>query len=121
MAHDLKSLRQHRTGRRGEPFRHLHPAVQEGAWELLARYLAKHAARLPNARLYASLCAAASRVAQHGPPPNRWQRLGYRTAKRNRARMQLAEHGDPAAPNPSGSGTTDEKARQGQTLKPGTF
>ena len=124
MAHDLRSLRQHRTGRRGAPFQHLCPAVREPAWELLICYMArpKNSARLPNARLYASLCAAASRVAQHGPPPNRWQRLGYRTAKRNRARKQLmAEYGDPAASNPTGSRTTDAKVRRALTLEPGTF
>src|SRR5215467_4208833 len=106
MAHDLDSLRRHRTGRRGEPFQHLSSALRERAWELLAIYLArpKHAARLGNAGLYASLCAAASRVAQHGIPPNRSQRLGYRTAKRNRARQRMnEEYGDPTAADPVGS------------------
>src|SRR4029077_12132877 len=35
-----------------------------------------------------------SRVVQQGLPPNRWQRLGYRTAKRNRARKgMIAKYG----------------------------
>jgi len=80
--------------------------MQEHARVLLADYLLKHADRLPNAQLYAALCAAASRVAQHGPPPDRWQRLGYRTAKRNKARKRMIEdYGDPAAPIPVGSRT----------------
>jgi hypothetical protein len=107
MAHDLASLRQHHTGRRGEPFQNLRGEVRDRALILLAVYMARAHVRcgpvLPR-WLKAALCAAASRVAQHGPPPNYNQRLAYRRWKRCRARKRMIEeYGDPAAPNPTGS------------------
>ena len=87
MAHDLESLRRHRTGRRGEPLQHLTGGVRERARALLCLYLQRAQERygpVVPAWRYAGICASASRVAQCGPPPNRWQRLGYRTAKRRR-------------------------------------
>jgi hypothetical protein len=71
--------------------------------ELLERYLAKHAHHMTPQR-YAGCHAAAVRVALHGPPPNRQARLAYRRWKKWRARKQMiAEYGDPASPNPTGS------------------
>jgi hypothetical protein len=87
MAGDIASLRRSGSKGRGEPFRHLNAELQDCAWDLYAIYLERAHERygpiLPKG-CYAGICAAASRVAQHGPPPNRWQRLGYRTAKRKR-------------------------------------
>jgi hypothetical protein len=73
---------------------------------LAERLLAEYRARPKNADAsFRSLCGAAARAARHGPPPTRNQRLGYRTAKRNRARALARQlYGDPTAdvPRPTG-------------------
>jgi hypothetical protein len=81
-------------------FMRLTPDERDRAERLLADYRA----RPKNANAsFRSLCGAAARGARHGPPPTRNQRLGYRTAKRNRARaLARALYGDPTADHPTG-------------------
>jgi hypothetical protein len=94
MANELSSLRTHK--RHQSRFEHLAPEIRELAQQLLSTYLARAGGNLPS-WYYASLCAAASRVAQHGPPPNPQQRLAYRRWKKQRRReAMLREYGDPA-------------------------
>jgi hypothetical protein len=100
MSGNLSTLRTH--ARHKSRFEHLAPAIQDQAERLLARYLLRH----PNPTRWqlAALVAAASRVAQHGPPPNKQARLAYRRWKKWRVREQMtAKYGDPAASNSLGS------------------
>src|SRR6266481_2150612 len=92
----------------------LTPSERERAEELLAVYRA----RPKNANaLFMSLCGAAARAARHGPPPSYNQRLGYRTAKRNRARAAArAFYGDPAAECPQPGAPLPTKPKK--TRKP---
>ena len=79
------------------------PEQRAHAERLLAEYLTRprNAGVRPGDRRFYYLCAGAATVARHGPPPTRNQRLGYRTAKRNRARAAARLlYGDPAAPVP---------------------
>src|SRR4029077_4806515 len=67
--------------------------------ELFAQFCNRpeHVNRL-NRCLIASLRAAANRVARHGIPPNRNQRLAYRMHKKRRAKqLAIAIYGDPNA------------------------
>ena len=60
-----------------------------------------------------ALYGTAARVAIHGNPPNFRQRLGYRTAKRNRARKAaMLLYGDPAADNPQPGVLPDPKPKK---------
>jgi hypothetical protein len=94
MANELSSLRTHK--RHQSRFEHLAPDIRELAEQLLSMYLARAGNYLPSWR-YAAFVAAASRVAQHGPPPNYNQRLAYRRWKKQRRReAMLREYGDPA-------------------------
>src|SRR5215469_543325 len=71
--------------------------------QLFAAYCqkSKHKDRLTQ-WLLASLRAAANRVARHGPPPNKSQRLAYRMHKKRRAKLAaIALYGDPSADCPT--------------------
>ena len=81
-------------------FRLLEPAERERAEKLLAEFLArpKHANVEIPSRQFVSLCGAVGRAIRHGPPPNRFQRLAYRSHKRRRAKAEAARlYGDPKA------------------------
>jgi hypothetical protein len=70
---------------------------------MVARVLRRpqHASRM-RPPLYAALCAAGSRVAQHGPHRT-GTRLAYRRWKKRRARQRMIEeYGDPTAPESEG-------------------
>lgn len=87
------------------PFKELPENQRVKAIALLKEWLSrpKHKDTVPGKPMYYYLVGSAARYAKHGPPPNRWQRLGYRTAKRNRARKAMKElYGDPTKENPKG-------------------
>lgn len=95
-------------------FPKLTPEQRERAEKLLTEYRA----RPKNANVsFFTLCGTAATVAIHGNPPTRAQRLGYRTAKRNRARAAArALYGDPAAECPQPSAPLPSKpARKTRT------
>jgi hypothetical protein len=91
-------------------FSKMSPSERERAESLLADYVARpeHRDATPGTRAFYHLVGAAARGARHGDPPTRWQRLGYRTAKRNRARAAAAaRYGDPSASVPIPRPPTD--------------
>jgi hypothetical protein len=84
-------------------FINLTHSQRETAEKLLAEYLSRdeYKGLKRNTRVFHALCGGAARKAIYGNPPNRNQRLGYRTAKRKRARKALLEaYGDPSHDHP---------------------